>query len=257
MRCHLSTGDGFGDAIAGPEWSDDSGWADYANYSTIRFGDIDGDGAQDVCARANSGIVCSRWTGDGFGPSFLGPALSDDSGWNVIRHYSTVRLVDVDGDGRDDLCARANAGMRCWPSTGDGFASEALVGPEWADAVGWGAPQYYETIRGTSPKRRCVVMESCNGVDDDCDGEVDEGCPTDDGGGSSGDDGTGGATSGDATSAGTDGSDSGGLPGGGAGDGIDSGCGCTSSGHQGRWAFFGILGVAFAMRRRRRTVRRA
>jgi MYXO-CTERM domain-containing protein len=178
LVCHLSTGDGFGPPIAGPQWSDDTGWADYDNYSTIRFGDLDGDGQRDVCARANAGIVCSRFEGDGFGATFTGPPLADASGWNAIRFYSTIRLIDFDGDGLDDLCARSSAGVQCWPSTGDGFGPP-VPGPGWSDASGWGKPQYYATFRGATPRRRCLVEELCNGVDDNCDGQVDEGCPED------------------------------------------------------------------------------
>lgn len=253
LRCHLSLGDGFGDAILGPNWSDGSGWGDYDNYSTIRFGDIDGDGDADVCARANAGIRCSRWTGEGFeADPLVGPELSDDTGWSNVRFYSTIRLADVDGDGMADLCARASAGLRCWPSLGDAFG-EPWIGPEWSDAAGFDTPAVYETLRAVRPRLRCVVEESCNGEDDDCDGEIDEGCPGDggsDGGGS-------GEGSGGSEGAGTGGDDGTGgidpaLPQGFGEDG-DGGCGCSSQPPAGGGgALLGLMGLLGLRARRRR-----
>jgi len=152
-RCHLSTGDGFGPAMTGPAWSTDAGWGDYDNYSTIRLGDVDGDGDLDVCGRANKDIVCARWEGSGFGPTFDGPPLGDAAGWNDPARFRTLRLADVNGDGKADLCGREAAGFDCWLSDGDGFPT-FVAGPAWSDAKGWTDPVYYASIRlaGVAPK---------------------------------------------------------------------------------------------------------
>jgi hypothetical protein len=226
FRCHLSEGTSFGEAITGPSWSDDSGWGDHANYSTIRLADIDGDGDQDVCARANAGIVCARWNGAGFDSTITGPALSDDAGWGRIQFYSTIRLADVTGDRMADLCARASAGMRCWPSTGTGFG-EAMVGPEWSNDSGWAHPEYYGTLRAAGPL--CHQAETCdNGRDDDCNGEVDDGCGQPDAG--SGGQSSGGGWGPGAAGPGPDGSAASGAP---AGAGVSAesagDCGCRSA----------------------------
>ncbi|MBM4320515.1 MAG: hypothetical protein FJ125_11280, partial [Deltaproteobacteria bacterium] len=171
FHCHLAQGDGFAPALAGPALADGSGWRDHDNYGTIRLGDVDGDGRSDLCARANAGVYCWLFDGQGFGRRIDGPELSDDSGWGDWRYNTSLRLGDIDGDGRADLCARAAAGIRCWPSTGAGFGG-SLAGPAYNDANGWDRPPYLGTLRLAT--RPCAGQEACNGRDDDCDGEVDE-----------------------------------------------------------------------------------
>ena len=151
-RCHLSTGDGFGPAHEIPALSDDNGWGRYRFYSTIRIADVTGDGTQDVCARAAAGFRCWLWTGDGFGDSFTTTILADDEGWHDERYFRTIRLADITGNGRADLCARGVGGVRCWPSTGDGFGS-SYNGPALTNSAGWDAVRYYSTLRlgGVAP----------------------------------------------------------------------------------------------------------
>ena len=150
LECYRSTGAGFGPLISGPAWADDGGWADWPNASTIRFGDLDGDGDADVCARANSGVTCALYEDDAFGATFAGPVLDDAGAWDLQRFHSTMRLADVDGDGSADLCARGWSGMRCWASLGASFAEESVLGPGWGEPA-WSAPDAYTTIRLVTP----------------------------------------------------------------------------------------------------------
>ncbi len=145
MHCYASTGDGFESLVLGPQWSDANAWVSPQYYETIRALDYNGDGLDDLCARASAGIVCQPSLGDGFGPAINGPAWSDAAGWNSPEYYQTIRVMDYNGDGRDDLCARSPQGFICHPSSGQGFGAE-VTGPAWSDANGWAAPQYYETI---------------------------------------------------------------------------------------------------------------
>lgn len=140
--CWPSTGTAFGARIDGPGLSDATGWSDVAYASTLRLADVDGDGMADLCARAAAGIRCYRSTGLGFEAATVGPTLSDDSGWGTPDHYGTIRLGDIDADGRADLCARAGAGMWCWRADGT-----RVDGPAWSDAAGWGEVAYWSTIR--------------------------------------------------------------------------------------------------------------
>lgn len=147
--CYLATGTGFDTSqIRGPVWSDASGWNQDFYYSTIQFADINGDGKADVCARDNAGIVCYLSTGSGFSSTEIrGPGWTNTGLWNLPQYYSTIRFPDINGDGRADVCARDNAGIVCYVSTGAGFSTTQIRGPVWSDAAGWNSPEYYSTIQ--------------------------------------------------------------------------------------------------------------
>ncbi len=239
LRCHFSDGKSFAEAIEVGALSDASGWNDASNFLTLRTGDLDGNGSQDLCIRANAKLICYRWDGAAF-QSFDGPAWSDADGWNKDEYFHTIQMGDMNGDGKADLCARHVAGWRCHPSTGTGFG-EAVSLSEFTDAGGWGTAKYFATILFGGPS--CVSeTETCNGKDDDCDGEIDEGaCP-------SGDSGAAGTGQGGAGQAGKAGNPSWA----GAAD-DDSGCGCRAAGgsRSSGLAALTLLGLAVMLTRRR------
>jgi|GEM_PF-2888924 len=170
IRCRPSTGTGFGAEVAGPTLTDGVGWYDPSNHLAIRWADLDGDGKVDVCARANAGIVCWRSQGSGFGAMITGPSLSDGDGWFRDRYWATLRMGDVDGDGKADLCGRGDDRFRCWLSTGGGFGA-SWDGPTWADSVGWGGQQYWGTMHLQTP--RGTVVDPCD-LPDACTAGADE-----------------------------------------------------------------------------------
>ena len=144
FECHPSTGRGFGDPYLGPELAAADGWTDKSHYATLRLADVDGDGDADLCGRGRGGVSCWLFEGRGFERRIDGPALSDADGWTEASWFRTIRLADVNGDGRADVCARDDEGVRCWRSDGRGFPIE-LTGPRWAE--GWDAPERFGTIR--------------------------------------------------------------------------------------------------------------
>jgi hypothetical protein len=62
VRCAPATEDGFGPEIEGPAWSDDAGFDDVSQWSTLRFEDLDGDRRADLCARTPDGLRCALST---------------------------------------------------------------------------------------------------------------------------------------------------------------------------------------------------
>ncbi len=149
VRCWPSTGAGFAEPWSGPPLSDATGWAAPEHRGTLRLADVDGDGLDDVCGRAAAGLRCWRSTGRGFeaaGTPVLA-ALSNAEGWAAEARWSSIRMGDVDGDRRADVCARSADGIDCFLSTGHGFDAAAVAGPRWTDAAGWSAPAQGRSVR--------------------------------------------------------------------------------------------------------------
>ncbi len=146
VACWLSEGDRFGARVIGPRWSDASGFDALRYWSTIRLVDVDADHRADLCARTPSGFRCVLSNGTSFGTEIAGPAMTDASGWDQASVYTTLRMADIDGDLRTDLCARERDRVRCWLLGDRGFDREVL-GPELSDANGWTNAAYYRSIR--------------------------------------------------------------------------------------------------------------
>jgi hypothetical protein len=144
--CRLSTGTGFGAAIEGPNWTDDSGFNRAMYYGTIRTGDLDADGRDDVCIRVAAGFRCYLSNGQGFDTFETMADFSNDGGWDDMTYWSTLRLADYDGDGRDDVCARYYSGWKCLKSTDSGFGAREDV-RSLPVTGGWDDPTNYATIR--------------------------------------------------------------------------------------------------------------
>jgi MYXO-CTERM domain-containing protein len=113
-------------------------------------------------------------TGSGFGTHYAIDEMSDANGWNKPAQYRTIRVGDVNGDGKMDVCGRAASGVRCFIFNGSGFT--AANGPEFSDAGGWNVPQYYSTLRVGGPlvKTCSLQKEVCDGKDNNCNGKTDE-----------------------------------------------------------------------------------
>jgi len=143
LYCFRSDGHAFASAVtwwSGGSFSDAEGWAtDESMYASIQMGDIDGDGAADVCGRDASGIVCQRFTGAGFGPveRWISGKFDNVNHWNNVQYAATLRLGDINGDGRADLCGRASYGMACSLSRGTGFDAPTWWSASFSDREGW------------------------------------------------------------------------------------------------------------------------
>ena len=112
------------------------------------FADLNGDGKADVCARGASGIICALSTGTGFGTAFLAlNQFTDAQGWNQVPLTGSLRLADVNGDGKPDICGRGTDGVECGLGNGDGtFATPQVWLTNFSDSNGWNQAQYGSTL---------------------------------------------------------------------------------------------------------------
>jgi len=136
----------------GPAWNDATGWDQKQYYSTIQTGDIDGDGRDELLARANAGILAYEFDPDANAWVKLpdGPAWSGPDGWYQEKYYSTIQTGDIDGDGSDELLGRSPAGILAYkfdPDANDDKWVALPNVPEMSDTNGWDQEQYYSTIQ--------------------------------------------------------------------------------------------------------------
>ena len=72
--------------------------------------------------------------------------FSGDQNW-ATKYFQSIRLADVNGDGKADIIGRNAEGVHVALSTGLGFANEEVWSREFSDKEGWGATEYSSTIR--------------------------------------------------------------------------------------------------------------
>jgi hypothetical protein len=108
-------------------FSDERGFGGAPHGGTLTFGDLDDDGLADYCVRGGDGVYCSLQTKDGFSaPSRWSSDFSDANDWGGLGASRSLDLVDVDGDGRADLCGANATGVICARSAGSRFTEARL-----------------------------------------------------------------------------------------------------------------------------------
>lgn len=158
IHCGLSTGNAFAATTSwiSSQFTDYQGWNASQYQDTIQLGDVTGDGYADICGRGFGGIYCAASVRGQFtGMTLWSADFSDAQGWNAAAYYRTIRLADVNGDHRVDVCARGYGGIYCALSTGSSFGPLQLwlVNPNnpsdnpFSDADGWSTAEFYESIQ--------------------------------------------------------------------------------------------------------------
>ena len=133
-------------AANSPELSDNAGWNDAANYSTIQNVVVRDE--LYLLARADRGMQTWRFDAAGATWSRLVkniPEWADDGGWDKPEYYSTIQTAVVGNE--LFLLARAANGMQTWKFDGAALSQLVKRTPEWADDGGWDKPEYYSTIQ--------------------------------------------------------------------------------------------------------------
>ena len=134
----------FGGSWATTLFNDATGWNAAGTGRTVVFGDVNGDRRADACGRGIFGFNCALNTGTGFGPmQMFSTEFSDAVGWGgAPRYFTTIQLADPDGDGRQDVCGRSDAGVVCAVADAGVWRSMSFN-----DATTWGDPRYFPSVQ--------------------------------------------------------------------------------------------------------------
>jgi peptidoglycan/xylan/chitin deacetylase (PgdA/CDA1 family) len=111
-----------------------------ASAEGLVSGDVDGDGRPDACAPTGEGIVCALADGARYGHVQKWSAGADfgaAGGWGDAAYRASIRLGDLNGDGRADVCGRGRDGVVCALSSGRAFLGATLWLDGMSDAAGW------------------------------------------------------------------------------------------------------------------------
>ena len=107
----------------------DGGCNDMDNYQSIQYPDINGDGAPELCYRADSGIRC-YWgrftTWDLSNPLVTDICSNGSSNYGVCNdsdNHLSIKFIDFNGDGKADLIYRSDQGIQLWLSNGTNFVN--------------------------------------------------------------------------------------------------------------------------------------
>ena len=152
LYCSLNQG---GSSFAAATfWTSDygAGWEADKHYSTIQYVDLNGDGLPDVCGSANQGLYCAlNASGTRFNAATIWTsAYGAAGGWgDAPHHYTTIRFVDLNGDGLPDVCGRGAGGLYCALNVGgQEFAAPTYWSTGYSNAQRWDdSASHYSTIQ--------------------------------------------------------------------------------------------------------------
>lgn len=127
-----------------------SAWAGGDYYPTIDYPDLNLDGHPDICGRSNGGIYCALNDGSGSFVSYSQWASKYGEPVNPFNPQpgdmaDHLRFVDLNGDGRPDICGRDDGGIYCGINNGSGFGSFKYWITQYGS--GWESESFSGTIQ--------------------------------------------------------------------------------------------------------------
>jgi hypothetical protein len=147
----------FSKAGASGAGSGDCLGASPSYYETLQAADVDGDGREEVLARASDGLRVYKWVPNPnipvlgvYTPLATLTALAGAPGALKPGEWGSIRTGDLDGDGRDEVLALDGTGLQAW-TYDPGASAWSRLQPSTALALGedpWlTRPEYYATIQ--------------------------------------------------------------------------------------------------------------
>jgi hypothetical protein len=134
-----ATGPGSGDCLgSSPSY-----------YETLQGADIDGDGSDELLARASDGLRVYDYLPEfGFSPRATLTALAGAASTIPAGEWGSIRTGDIDGDHADEVLFLDGKGLQAWSYDGSAWSQVpvttqlALVGDPWLSH-----PEYFSTLR--------------------------------------------------------------------------------------------------------------
>lgn len=127
---------------------DNNGWDLPEYYETIQSCNIFNDDILQILGRDKNGICIFRYIDNEWKQINLLNYFSDENGWNQKKYYKTIKCIDIDADGEDEILARYKDGLNIFKYIKENNQWIKLYTLEnFSDENGWDLEEYYETIQ--------------------------------------------------------------------------------------------------------------
>jgi len=128
---------------------EDNSWRALTNYdsaSVMHYPQCNGTNSGDLILTQldKDGVASLYGSHYLWNPAYWTSGYNDAGGWAGAEHYwGTIDYPDLNGDGKQDVCGRAGAGLYCALSNGTSFNWPSYWTSGYSDAGGWTVAEYY------------------------------------------------------------------------------------------------------------------